>query len=209
MTSLPAAAGITVASLFPIMNPIGALPAFGALTAGDDKPTRRRQGDRAALFCGALLVVFAFAGKPLLHLLGIGLPALQIAGGIIVGHAAYTMVVQGPQLSPAEHAHGVAKPDVSFTPLAMPLLAGPGSIGVIIGLAGRTHGIAPLAGIALGAVAMALLVFAVFRVGEPVLERLGPSGIGALSRIFGFLILAIAVELVAHGVVALLPGLQH
>lgn len=209
MHSVPGAAAVTLASLFPIMNPIGALPVFGALTAGEAKASRRAQGRRAALYCGALLIVFAFAGKPLLHALGIGLPALQIAGGAIVAHSAFGMVVGGPRLSSAEHADGQARDDVSFTPLAMPLLAGPGAIGVVIGLAGRTSGVGALAGIALGCAAMALVVAVVLEVGEPLIERLGPAGIGALSRIFGFLILAIAVELVSHGLVALFPGLRH
>lgn len=208
MTSLPGAAAVTVAALFPIMNPVGALPAFGALTAGDDPEFRHRQAIKAAAYAGGLLVVFALVGRPLLHGLGVGLPALQIAGGAIVGHSAFGMVTSGPRLTAAEHADGTQKTDVSFTPLAMPLLAGPGAIGVVIGLSGRGGGAAVLCGIALGCVAMALLVALVLRLGEPVLERLGPAGISALSRIFGFLILAIAVELIAHGATALFPGLR-
>jgi multiple antibiotic resistance protein len=209
LTSLPGAIGVTVGALFPIMNPIGALPAFVGLTEGDDPAHRRSQGRRASIYAGALLVVFAIVGRPILHGLGIGLPALQIAGGLIVGHSAYGMVVNSPQLTEHERAHGTAKADVSFTPLAMPLLAGPGAIGIVIGLAGRSDGTAPIAGIVIGCVLMALLVAVVFRVGEPLLERLGPTGIGAMSRIFGFLILAIAVELIAHGILAIAPGLRH
>jgi multiple antibiotic resistance protein len=209
LSSVPAAIGVTVASLFPIMNPIGALPAFVGLTSGDGKAYRHSQGRRAAAYSGALLVVFAIAGRPILHGLGIGLPALQVAGGLVVGHSAYGMVVNTPRLSRAEHAHSETKPDVSFTPLAMPLLAGPGAIGVVIGLAGRSDGTAPIAGIVIGCVVMAFVTATIFRAGEPLLARLGPTGIGALSRIFGFLILAIAVELVASGVLALAPGLRH
>jgi multiple antibiotic resistance protein len=209
LTSLPGAIGVTVGALFPIMNPIGALPAFAGLTEGDEPAHRRSQGRRAAIYSGALLVVFAIAGRPILHGLGIGLPALQVAGGLIVGHSAYGMVVNGPRLTDHEQAHGQAKDDISFTPLAMPLLAGPGAIGIVIGLAGRSDGTAPIAGIVVGCLLMALLIAVVFRLGAPLLEHLGETGIGAMSRIFGFLILAIAVELIAHGILALAPGLRH
>jgi multiple antibiotic resistance protein len=208
-SSIAAAAGVTVAALFPVMNPIGALPAFAALTAGESSGTRHAQALRGAAYAGGILIVFAVAGRPLLHAFGIGLPALQIAGGLIVGHSGYGMVVYGPRLSQAERDDGAEKEDVSFTPLAMPLLAGPGAIGVVIGVAARAKGLTPEIGIVLGCLAMALVIAIVLRVGEPVLARLGAAGIGALSRIFGFLILAIAVELVAHGVTQVLPGLLH
>jgi multiple antibiotic resistance protein len=208
MTSVLGAAGVTVASLFPIMNPIGALPAFVGMTAGERPAARRRQAVRGALYAGAILVVFAVGGRALLHGLGIQLPALQIAGGLIVGHAAYGMVVDSPRLTEREHAAGTAKADISFTPLAMPLLVGPGAIGVVLGLAGRAKGVPPVLGIAIGCVAMALVVGLVLRIGEPLMERLGESTISAMTKIFGFLILAIAVELVAHGLLALAPGLR-
>jgi multiple antibiotic resistance protein len=209
MTSLPAAIGVTVASLFPIMNPVGALPAFAALTAGEGKVARHKQAIRAAIYAGAILIVFAIGGRAVLHAFGISLPALQIAGGLIVGHSAYGMVVNGPRLTEREQDESNKRTDVSFTPFAMPLLAGPGAIGVVIGLSARSNNAAATAGIVIGCVAMSVLIGIVLRLGEPIIERLGETGIGALTRIFGFLILAIAAELVIHGLAKALPGLAH
>jgi multiple antibiotic resistance protein len=144
-----------------------------------------------------------------LHAFGISLPALQIAGGLVVGHAAYGMVVNGPRLSDHERDASATMADVSLTPLAIPLLAGPGAIGVVIGLSARASGATATLGIVLGCVAMTLLVGIVLRLGEPIADRLGANGIGALTRIFGLLILAIAIELFVHGLARALPGLTH
>jgi multiple antibiotic resistance protein len=119
------------------------------------------------------------------------------------------MVVNGPRISDQERDASATMADVSLTPLAVPLLAGPGAIGVVIGLSARSDGAAATLGIVLGCVAMALLVGIVLRLGEPIAERLGATGIGALTRIFGLLILAIAVELFVHGLARALPGLAH
>ena len=119
------------------------------------------------------------------------------------------MVTGAQRLTTGEHEHGTEKDDVSFTPMAMPLLSGPGSLGIVVALDARSAGTGPLLGILLGVLAMSVLAAATLRLGEPVLERLGPTGIGALTRIFGFLILAIGVELIVHGVLAVAPGLTH
>jgi multiple antibiotic resistance protein len=204
-------AGFSVAflSLFPIVNPIGNLPAFFALTAGDSPEARHARAVRTAIYVVLVLALFAIAGRPILHALGISLPALQIAGGVIVAHSAFGMVAGGERLSAREQAEALDKEDVSFTPLAVPMLSGPGAIGVVIALASRAKGVPALLGIVLGIAAMGTVVFVVLRLGEPVVNRLGRTGTGALTRLFGFLILAIAVELIAHGVLALAPSLAR
>jgi len=207
LQGFPGAFWVTVLSLFPIMNPIGNLPAFFALTAGDSPARRRVQALRTAGWVIGLLVAFTVVGKELLHGLGISLPALQIAGGLVVAHSAYAMVTNGPRLTEAEQGAGVAAADVSFSPMAMPLLAGPGAIGTVIALASRSDGAPAELGIVLGSVIMGLVVALVLITGDPLLARLGIGGVAALTRIFGFLILAIAVELIAHGILTLAPGL--
>jgi multiple antibiotic resistance protein len=207
LNGLPDAFSVTLLSLFPIMNPIGNLPAFFALTAGDSPARRRVQALHTAAWVVVLLVVFSVLGKELLHALGISLPALQIAGGLVVAHSAYAMVTNGPRLTAAEQGDGLAAQDISFSPMAMPLLAGPGAIGTVIALASRSDGTPAVFGIVLGSVAMGALVALILITGDPLLGRLGATGVAALTRIFGFLILAIAVELIAHGVLGLAPGL--
>lgn len=200
-------AGLAFLSLFPVVNPVGNLPAFVTLTEGDEPRHRHRQALRTAVWVFALLALFALAGTALLEALGISLPALQVAGGLVVAHAGFGMVSPRERLSDQEQQHGKAKADVSFSPMAMPLLSGPGALGVVIGLSARGHGIGSRLGVVAGALAIALLVAVVLRLGQPLVDRLGPTGVGALTRIFGFLILAIGVELLAHGALALAPGL--
>lgn len=207
LTSIAQAFAVTLLSLFPVMNPFGNLPAFVALTQGDSPADRHRQAYQTALYVALLLAVFTVAGKPLLHALGISIAALQIAGGLVVVHAAFGMVTGTERLTPDDKEQGRQSDDVSFTPMAIPLLAGPGSIGIVIALAARSSGAGPIVGILLGSVVMAALAGVVLRVGEPLLERLGPAGVAALTRVFSFLILAVGVELVVHGVLAVAPAL--
>jgi multiple antibiotic resistance protein len=209
LTGLPAALSVTVLSLFPIVNPIGNLPAFFALTAADSPTHRRAQAVRTAVWVVAVLVTFAVAGRYLLNALGISLPALQIAGGLVVARTDYGMVIAGPRLTPDEEQAGTAAADVSFVPMAMPLLAGPGAIGTVIALSSRSRGPAPITGVVAGVTVIGLVVALVLALGGPLLTRLGHSGITALSRIFGFLILAIAVELISYGILAVAPGLTR
>jgi multiple antibiotic resistance protein len=200
MTALLGFAGATFAALLPIANPLGGAPVFAALTADDDESTRRRQAIRTSLYVFGILATFLLAGRPILEFFGISVGVLRIAGGLIVAHTAWGMVNGTSRITPDEHAHGVAKDDVSFTPMAMPLIAGPGAIGVVIGIATASHGWEHLAGAVAGIAALSIVLLVCLLAGEGVLERLGASGLGALTRILGFLILAIAVQLVVAGI---------
>jgi multiple antibiotic resistance protein len=200
MAALLGVAGATFAALLPIANPIGGAAVFATLTADDDAATRRRQALRTAVYVFGILVVFLVAGRPILRFLGISDGVLRIAGGLIVAHTAWGMVTAQAAIRPEEHEHAVAKDDVSFTPMAMPLIAGPGAIGVVIGIATVGRSWEHLAGAAGGILLLSLSVAVALLVGERVLERMGPTGINALNRILGFLILAIAVQLVVDGV---------
>jgi multiple antibiotic resistance protein len=189
-------------ALIPITNPVGAIAAFAGLTAGDDPRDLHRQAWLTGVYVGAILVVFTFVGTELLTVLGIGLPALQIAGGLIVVYSGFTMLYPRPQLTKPEQKGAVAKADVSFSPMALPLIAGPGAIGVVIALAARHPQLDERLGVALACVAIAAVTAVALRYGTPLIERLGPNGIGALTRIMGLLIAAIGVEITLHGVTA-------
>ncbi len=215
MLTAPAAAfAVTFLSLFPIVNPIGNLPVFASLTEGFAKQTRQRQVLLTSAYVAIVLVVAAVAGRPILHALGISLGALEVAGGVIVGHTALMMVLGDQQrMAYAEGVHassgaGDQPPDIAFVPMTMPLLAGPGAIGAAIGLATRAKGAGAVAGIAGGIVALSVIVLVILSFGDGLLLRLGRKGTDALTRLFGFLTLAIAVELITHGALALAPALR-
>jgi multiple antibiotic resistance protein len=131
---------------------------------------------------------------------GISLAVLRIAGGLIVANTAWGMVTGSERITPAESDEATTKEDISLTPMAMPMLSGPGSIGVVMGLAADADSMMSYLGMIIGIAAIAITVYLFLRLGGPLVDRLGPGAVGAINRIFGFLILAIAVQLVWNGV---------
>jgi multiple antibiotic resistance protein len=194
----------TLAALFPIANPIGAVPLFYSLTATDTRSNRRKQAQRTAINAIAILAVFLVSGRAILQFFGISLDVLRIAGGLLVSHSAWEMVTSKPRLMDTEQKAGTEKDDISFTPMATPLIAGPGSIGVIIGLSARMGQWSDYLGCAIGIALFGCVLYVCLVLGESVLSILGQNGLGALNRVLGLFILAIAVQLIADGVLALL-----
>jgi multiple antibiotic resistance protein len=200
LRGLPSAAIATFLALFPIVNPFGAVPIFFALTSRSSDSERRRTEVKVAIFVVAILVFFLLVGRFVLHFFGISLPVLRIAGGLIVANAAWSMVTSKSRLTDAEGDEAVTKEDISFTPMAMPLLAGPGSIGVVMGLAANSANVLAYAGMIVGIAALGLVVYLFLRLGGPLVQWLGPNAVGSINRIFGFLILAVAVQLIWDGI---------
>ncbi len=194
----------TLAGLFPIANPIGAVPIFYSLTAEDTPRYRLKQARKTAFNVIGVLVAFLFLGKLILGFFGISLGVLRIAGGLIVGHTAWEMITARQRLTTEENQAGVDQEDVSFTPMAVPMISGPGAIGVVISQATQATKWIDYLGCALGIGLLGGLIYLFLKLGEPLIEKLGKTGIGALNRILGFLILAIAVQLIANGTLELL-----
>jgi multiple antibiotic resistance protein len=189
----------TLAALFPIANPIGAVPIFYSLTADNTPRYRLKQARKTALTVVAVLLTFLLVGKLILSFFGLSLGVLRIAGGLIVGHTAWEMVTARRKLTTVEHQDAKDKEDISFTPMAVPIIGGPGAIGVVIGLSTQATQWTDYIGCCLGVAILGVLVYLALRLGEPLIEKLGETGLGALNRILGFLILAIAVQLIANG----------
>ena len=193
----------TLAALFPIANPIGAVPVFYSLTAADTRSERRKQAQRTAINVVLILAVFLLGGRTILEFFGISLNVLRIAGGLLVANAAWEMVTSRQRLTDSEQKAGTEKEDISFTPMAIPLIAGPGSIGVTIGLATRLTHWSDYLGCLIGIGLFGGLLYICLVLGESLLSILGRNGLGALNRVLGFFILAIAVQLIADGVISL------
>jgi multiple antibiotic resistance protein len=193
----------TLAALFPIANPIGAVPIFYSLTGTDTRSERRQQAKKTTFNVIAILAVFLVGGRTVLEFFGISLNVLRIAGGLLVSHAAWEMVTSQQRLTDSEQEVRKEHEDISFTPMAIPLIAGPGSIGVVIGLATKITQWSDYLGCLLGIVLFGGLLYVCLVLGEPLLARFGRNGLAALNRILGFFILAIAVQLIADGVISL------
>ncbi|HEY1400508.1 MAG TPA: MarC family protein [Terriglobales bacterium] len=200
LEDLPTAATATFLALFPIVNPIGGIPLFFSLTSNFTREERNRTARRTALYVIAILVTFMLFGRFVLSFFGISLPVLKIAGGLIVANTAWGMVTASSRMTTEESSEALTKEDISLTPMAMPMLSGPGSIGVVMGLAAHANGFLAYMGMMIGIVLVGFTVYLFLRLGGPMVKRLGPSAMGAITRIFGFLILAIAVQLVWDGV---------
>jgi multiple antibiotic resistance protein len=200
LRTLPSAAGATFLALFPIVNPFGGVPLFFAMTSEFPPSERNRTALKTAVYVFAILVVFMFFGRFVLNFFGISLPVLKVAGGLIVANTAWGMVTASTRITAAESDEAATKSDISLTPMAMPILSGPGSIGVVMGLAAAATGVMTYLGMVIGIAALALSVYLFLRLGGPLVGRLGPSAVGGITRIFGFLIFAVAVQLVWDGI---------
>ena len=196
----PAAASRTFLALFPIVNPSGGVPLFFSLTSNFSAGKRSRTALKTGIYVTVILIFFMFLGRFVLVLFGISLPVLKIAGGLIVANTAWGMVNASSRITAAESHEAGTKQDIALTPMAIPILSGPGSIGIVMGLAAGADSKVAYLGMVIAIAAIGLAVYLFLRLGGSLVERLGPCTTGAITRIFGFLILAIAVQLVWDGV---------
>jgi multiple antibiotic resistance protein len=193
---------LALSSVFFLVDPIAAIPAFLAITGHDDAGTRRTTARRASLTCFFILGGFALAGSWLFKALGITLPAFKIAGGVILLQIGMDMLRARPsptKQTPDEMKEGEAKEDVSIVPLGIPLLAGPGAISTVMVLVGEAHYWWQVA-LVYGAIVVTAAVSYVTLAGAGQVRRyLGDTGIRVLSRLMGLLLMAIAVQFVING----------
>jgi multiple antibiotic resistance protein len=200
LRTIPASAAATFLALFPIVDPFGGIPIFFTMTSSWTPRERFGTAVKTGIWVFVILVTFLFFGRFVLFFFGISLPVLKIAGGLIVANTAWGMVTSTARITPAESDEAENKDDISLTPLAMPLMSGPGAIGVVMALAAHVTDAAGYIGMIIAIALIALSVTLFFSLGGPLVRRLGPSAVGAINKIFGFLILAIAVQLVWNGV---------
>jgi multiple antibiotic resistance protein len=203
---------VSLSALFFVVDPIAAVPFFLAMTRDATAEERRRTALRASLTAGAVLLAFALAGAWIFRLLGLSLGAFKIAGGVVLLLLALDMIRTQPsktRITEGEVAAGAEKADVAIVPLAMPLLAGPGSIATAVVLMARArsaawwHGLPVLVSIVLVAVASYLVL-----AGATTTERvLGRTGLAILERAAGLLLVAVAVQFMLDGLGESLPGL--
>lgn len=190
----------TFAGLLPIVNPFSTAAVFLAITARLSEAERQRQATLACLYAVGVLWVFLFAGALIMNFFGISIPALRFAGGLIVARVGFAM------LAPAEDGDGEERPgparlEVAFTPLAVPMLSGPGSIAVTIGMAASSEGVADYLAVATGILLVVGVSWLVLSSARAVKRFLGAQGIDALTRIMGFLLVCIGVQFIGSALI--------
>ncbi len=198
-------------SLLSLINPLGAIPVFLSLTANHEKEWINKQVFKTSLNVLIICLISFFIGDYLLRFFGISIDALKIAGGIIIARSGF-------QLLNAKHKKDVgkkiqkeslSKEDISFTPLAMPLLSGPGSISFLINQsiqANQASGYSLLIVIAITLVSIS--IFAAFYLAPSILKYMGEAGLKAMSKIMGFIVLSIGIQLIVSSVISLLQEIK-
>lgn len=196
----------TFAGLLPIANPFSTAVVFLALTARLSEDDRERQALLASLYALGVLWVFLFAGALIMSFFGISIPALRVAGGLIVARVGFGMLSpQDPETTPESPP---ARLDIAFTPLAVPMLSGPGSIAVTIGMAAGAETVSDYVAIAIGIALVVVVSWGILRSARSVKRLLGEQGIDALTRIMGFLLVCIGVQFIGIGVAEVVAAPQ-
>jgi len=199
----------TVTTLFFVVDPMAAAPIFLSMTATDSAEHKRRTAFRAAIATFVTLAVFAALGGVIFRLLGISLGAFRIAGGLLLFLLAVDMLRaqrSRQRTSPEEEIEGVDKPDISLFPLAIPMLAGPGSISTVMVLVSRVEHYWHYGVILLAVTLTAIGVYYVLRGALMIERRLGQTGLNVMQRVMGLILAAVAVQFVVEGITAVLPS---
>jgi len=193
---------LAVSSIFFLVDPFAAIPAFLAITEGADRKHQQRMARRGALTCLIVLLTFALAGKLIFRMFGITLPAFEIAGGLILLLIGIDMLQA--KRSPTQEASGeteeaASKDDAGIIPLGIPMLSGPGAISSVMVLVGQAAKLWEWIAI-LGSIALTAWASYGVLVGADRIRRvLGDTGIRILVRIMGLLLVALAVQFFVNG----------
>lgn len=196
------------AAVFSVLNPLGAIPVFVGLTQDDSQKERSRISVWTAINVFLILIISFFIGEYLLKFFGISMDALRIAGGLIIVNSGYSLLSgnfpkrRGVNKKVADDAQN--RNDIALTPLAMPLLAGPGSMSLLIAFY-QDYPDYMDKGIVIGAVlAVCLFIFLILRSAHYLSKLLGASGIVSISRIMGFIVIALGIQYISVGITNIL-----
>ena len=199
-------------SLIVITNPPTKIPLFVSLTVGMTREQRHQQANWAAIYSFLVMLVSLIAGNLLLTFFGISYSAMRIAGGLVVAMIGYQMLFggQSPNNAPMVRRN---KEDYSFFPIAMPGIAGPGTIAVVIGfsteiaeISTKTEMVSAFVMTALAIAVTSFIAWLTLRSSEYCSEHLGPSGMAVLGKLMGFILICIGVQFVGSGIKSFIPS---
>ena len=199
------------AALFSVLNPIGTVPIFVGLTQDYTKKERSRVSLWTAANVFIILIISFFIGQYVLSFFGITITALRIAGGIIIASSGFSLLN-----GKFSKNRGIGKKvqqdienrnDIALTPLAMPMLAGPGSISLLIAFYQEHNTTNEIIISSLAILVIAIIIFLILRSAHYLANILGQSGIVAISRIVGFLTIAIGIQYIISSVLSIIRGI--
>jgi len=190
-------------SLFSVANPPAAMPVFLSLTSQYSDQERRTTAKWTCIYAFFVLIIFLFAGTVILHFFGISLAGIRIAGGLIIMRTAFSMLnpeAPGRKLSEEDEAAARLKDDITFSPLAMPMLSGPGSIAVVIGFASQAEGTGDFLIHSISITLVVLIAYLILRLSPAIMKFMGTTGMNVMTRMMGFIALAISVQFILSGI---------
>lgn len=197
-------------TLFTIVNPMGAVGPFLAMTLDETEKKRREMALRASIISGGVLAFSAAVGAFVFKFYGITLPALKIAGGILLFFVAFDMLNARPSRSKQtaeEEKEGSLKEDIAVFPLAIPLLSGPGAIVSVFILTDKASSWDRHVALYAAILVSSILVYFVLREAHRVVRILGQIGVNVTSRLMGLVLASIAMQFIIDGLRGALPAL--
>lgn len=190
-------------SLFSVANPTAVMPIFLSLTHDYSDTDRISTARWTCIYMFMILIIFLFAGTAILGFFGISLSGIRIAGGLIIMRAAFSMLnpdKSGKKLTDEDEKEALKKDDITFSPLAMPMLSGPGSIAVVIGFASQATGLSDYFIHCISITMVVSIAYAVLRLSPVIMKYMGMTGMNVMTRMMGFIALAISVQFILSGV---------
>jgi multiple antibiotic resistance protein len=198
-----------VLAILPIVNPLGAVPLVMTVAAHLPEAERQRQIRRACVYTFALMTGFLVAGSLVMNFFGISMPGMRIAGGMIVAFLGFRMLFPSAPTVVEVAARAETRYDIAFTPLAMPGLSGPGSFAVVMSLSSQASArngwdqVVDFLGVATGILLVAIISWLALRGAERFNRLLGATGMVALTRLMGFLMICIGVQFIINGLMVI------
>ncbi|MBZ4041987.1 MarC family NAAT transporter [Flavobacterium hibisci] len=198
------------AALFSVLNPIGTVPIFVGLTHDDTDSERSRISLWTAINVFIILIVSFFIGQYVLTFFGISIDALRIAGGLVILNSGFSLlsgkISKKRGINKKIENDAQKRNDIALTPLAIPMLAGPGSISLLIAFYQEHHEIDEIIISSLAILAISIAIFIILKSAHYLARILGASGIVAISRIIGFIVIAIGIQYIVSSIINIIKG---
>ncbi len=196
--------------LFSIVNPVGAVPLYLTLSADHNDAERNRVSLNASIYTVGIMLAFFWGGAFILSFFGLSVYALRIAGGLVILKSGYDLLNdkfnESRAMNDAVQKEAMEKPDISFSPMAMPMLSGPGTISLLVSFFAEYQNFNERLTITLAIIANGILVYFILRSAKYFYRILGVTGLKAGSRIMSFITMAIGVQFIIGGIVALVKN---
>jgi MarC family membrane protein len=198
------------AALFSVLNPIGTVPIFVGLTHDDTDSERSRISLWTAINVFIILMVSFFIGQYVLTFFGISIDALRIAGGLVILNSGFSLlsgkISKKRGINKKIENDAQKRNDIALTPLAIPMLAGPGSISLLIAFYQEHHEMGEIIISSLAILTISIAIFIILKSAHYLARILGASGIVAISRIIGFIVIAIGIQYIVSSIVNIVKG---